>query len=151
MASTDGRLPEDTSREKHVLAVVSRGKERIIAYTEGKMCGMTVVPADRSFLRTSDTQAARPHDGEPDGSGGLPLGPYSSTSISSSGDGPAWSGKLHCSEGAMVIEYESDESTPVTGTRGSVSTAPLDEARNSVGVVVGEEPYRDRILAELRS
>ncbi|MFG2196013.1 hypothetical protein [Streptomyces sp. NPDC048639] len=138
----------DSGEEQRVLGEVSRGKEHIVAYTEGDKCGMHLVPADPSGQAGSDTLAAWPTD-EPADSSGLPLGPYSVDSTSSYGHNKASWATLRCSKDAIVIEYGSDVNTPVTGMRGSVSTVTPDKSRNDVTIVVAESRDRLRILTKL--
>ncbi|WP_431043743.1 hypothetical protein ACQUSR_18880 [Streptomyces sp. P1-3] len=131
------------SEKLHALAEFHKGPDRIIVYTQGEKCGLSVVSSEGE--RTSlQVLAAWPKTDDAAGSSELPFGPYAMASAAGSGASRPWA-SLSCGKDAMVVEYTSQSAESATNVRGAISVAKTSRNRKSVSMVVGPDSVRKKI------
>ncbi|MFD9905528.1 hypothetical protein [Streptomyces sp. NPDC059063] len=131
---------------RHPLGEARIGTTRVIAYLEGKKCGVLMTGPRDQFLQ--GMTEARPKDGTDEGAdvAELPAGPYTVSSAQSS-DPTTWL-ELSCGRNAMVIEYEIGKPARITGVAGAVTTAQSRDARTSY-LVIGPASVRNQVRKAL--
>ncbi|MFF5130989.1 hypothetical protein ACFY41_29210 [Streptomyces syringium] len=120
------------------------GSNRIIAYVEGRKCGLLVTNSNKGA--PISLKAEWPQDAA-QGSSRLPAGPYHSSSASGSSPSDPWA-SLSCGKNAMIIEYVPKAPERPSAPHGSVAIADSRQSRNAV-IVVGPKAIRDDILSKL--
>ncbi len=132
------------AKQAKPLGEVRQGNRTIVAFTQGKACGLAV--ADKKNPEKPLVSLTSEWPRESDGIRTYAAGPYSfaSTPISN-GSGFA---ALRCSKNAAVVEYSPRGAEPAA-ERGHVSVVTSRKAPKSVFLVFGPENVRNKISAQL--
>ncbi|MEV5138928.1 hypothetical protein AB0K71_28935 [Streptomyces syringium] len=123
---------------------IHMGSHRIIAYVEGRKCGLLVINSAKGT--PISLKAEWPQDADR-GSSHLPAGPYRSSSASGSSASDPWA-SLSCGKKAMIVEYAPKASERSSAPHGSIAVANSRKSSSSF-IVVGPKDVRADILNKL--
>ncbi|MFE7114525.1 hypothetical protein ACFU99_03770 [Streptomyces sp. NPDC057654] len=127
------------------LGEVRQGEHQVVAYTQGKACGLAVSdgePSGKGLIQlTSEWPEASSAGSRP-----YAAGPYSIAS-SSGADGSAFV-VLNCGDKAMVVEYSALDKKQATG-RGNVSIESSRKTPGDLLLIFGSKDARKEISARL--
>ncbi|MBB4888343.1 hypothetical protein [Streptomyces netropsis] len=133
-----------TPEKRQPVGEIHMGSHRIIAYAEGRKCGLLVINSAKGT--PISLKAEWPQNAD-QGSSRLPAGPYRSSSASGSSASDPWA-SLSCGKNAMIVEYAPKASERPSAPRGSVTVANSRKSDNSF-IVVGPKDVRADILSKL--
>jgi hypothetical protein len=128
---------------------VQNGSDRIVAYTEGRKCGVLVIHSGNLRHPSVQLLTGWPKDNGA-GTSQVPLGPYARSSALSADGSGAWV-SAYCSKNAMIIDYSSDKKASPKHPRGSLSVSASPNKDNFTSVIAGTKDARRKIILALSS
>lgn len=144
-------LPDqDTSlppAKQRPIGEVQNGSDRIIAYVEGRKCGVLVIRSGNLGHPSVQLLTGWPK-GDGAGTSQIPFGPYARSSAPSANESGSWV-SAYCGKNALIINYSSNKKASPTHPRGSLSVTTSPDGGNSISVIVGVKEIRRKIINAL--